>query len=65
MDNADLNYIKKHYGENFAKLCRGLFSTILETPGFLSKIISVPIFNEMSVFSEARCVFGPLVMGSC
>ena len=40
MDNADLNYIKKHYGENFAKLCRGLFSTILETPGFLSKIIS-------------------------
>ncbi len=40
MDNQDLKYIKKHYGENFAKLCRGLFSTILEVPGELSRIIS-------------------------
>ena len=39
MDNLDLKRIKKHYGENFAKLCRELFPTILETPGALSKII--------------------------
>ena len=39
MDNIDLKRIKKHYGENFAKLCRELFPTILETPGALSKII--------------------------
>ena len=40
MDSIDLKYIKKHYGDNFAKLCRELFPTILETPGMLSKIIS-------------------------
>lgn len=36
----DLKYIKKHYGENFAHLCRSLFPTILQTDGLLSKIIS-------------------------
>ncbi len=36
----DLKYIKKHYGENFAHLCRSLFPTILQTEGLLTKIIS-------------------------
>ncbi len=36
----DLKYIKKHYGENFAHLCRSLFSTILQNEGMLSKLIS-------------------------
>lgn len=40
MDNQDLRFIKKHYGERFAKLCRKWFSGILEHPGVLSNIIS-------------------------
>ena len=30
MENKDLKTIKKLYGENFARLCRSNFSTILE-----------------------------------
>ncbi len=36
----DLKYIKKHYGEKFAHLCRELFPTILEEEGLLSRIIA-------------------------
>ena len=39
MENKDLKILKKYYGEDFAKLCRSLFPTILETEGLLSKII--------------------------
>ena len=39
MDNADLKYIKKHYSEQMAHLCRELFPTLLETSGLLPKII--------------------------
>ena len=40
MDNTDLKWIKKHYGEKFSHLCRNLFPTILETEGLLSKLMS-------------------------
>ena len=40
MINSDLKYIKKHYGEKFAHLCRDLFPTILETEGLLKDIIT-------------------------
>lgn len=35
----DLKIIKKKYGENMMHLCRKLFPTFLEYPGFLSNII--------------------------
>ena len=52
MDNIDLKYIKKHYGENFAKLCRELFPTILEKPGELSKIISEKFDPSPTLFED-------------
>ena len=39
MENQDLKFIKKYYGEDFMHLCRSLFPTLLETEGLLSKII--------------------------
>ena len=39
MENADLKWIKKHYGEKFSHLCRSLFPTILEKEGLLKKLI--------------------------
>ena len=40
MENIDLKWIKKHYGEKFSHLCRNLFPTIMETEGLLTKLIS-------------------------
>ena len=40
MENIDLKWIKKHYGEKFSHLCRSLFPAILETEGLLSKLLS-------------------------
>ena len=40
MENTDLKYLKKHYGEKFAHLCRELFPTLLETEGLLKKLIT-------------------------
>lgn len=39
MEGIDLKFIKKHYGENFAKMCREYFPTILEQQGLLTEII--------------------------
>ena len=39
-DNEDLRYIKQHYGEEFAKMCRSTFPTLLEQKGLLSRLIS-------------------------
>ena len=39
MDNKDLKYIKKHYGEKMAHLCRAYFPTVLEQEGLLSNIL--------------------------
>ena len=37
--NKDLSILKDKYGEDFAKLCRQLFPTILEKEGLLPKLI--------------------------
>ncbi|MBR3161128.1 MAG: hypothetical protein IKF19_00150 [Bacilli bacterium] len=37
--NKDYSILKKYYGEDFAKLCRELFPTLLEKEGLLSSII--------------------------
>ena len=42
MENFDLKYIKKHYGEHFAHLCRSSFPLILEKKGKLLEIIACP-----------------------
>ena len=52
MDNSELNFLKKHYGENFAKLCRELFPTILETPGLLKKIIVENFYPNPALYKD-------------
>ena len=39
-ESNELKKIKKKYGENFMKLCRSLFSTLLEKEGLLYEILS-------------------------
>ena len=56
MDNQDLKYIKKHYGENFAKICRELFPSILETPGLLTKIITEKFDNVSTLYEDILSV---------
>ena len=51
-DSNDFKYIKKHYGENFAKLCRELFPTILEHEGMLSKIITESFTPNPYLYSD-------------
>ena len=48
----DLKYLKKHYGENFAHLCRESFSTILENEGLLSKLISDHFAPTHSLYQD-------------
>ena len=55
MDNKDLKFIKKHYGENFAKLCRELFPTLLEQEGLLSEII-------LKKFAPSRCLYDSIIL---
>ena len=51
---SDYEILKKHYGENFARLCRTLFPTILETPGLLSETI-------MSKFAPSRSLYDDII----
>lgn len=51
-ENTDIKFLKKHYGENFAHLCRELFPTILETEGLLSKIISDHFAPSRSLYED-------------
>lgn len=51
MESEDLKYLKKHYGDRFAKLCRELFPTLLETPGLLKQIIC-KYFDKSSTLYE-------------
>ena len=53
-DYPDLKVIKKKYGEDFAKLCRKLFPTLLEEEGRLSNII-------ISNFNESRNLYHDIV----
>lgn len=52
MDNPDLKYIKKHYGERFAKLCRECFSSIMEYPGMLAEIITSRFDETDSLYED-------------
>ena len=52
MDNIDLKYIKKHYGENFAKLCRDSFPTILEKEGHLTYIITKLFSPSKNLYTD-------------
>ena len=54
VDTTSLKYLKKHYGEDFAKLCRTLFPTILEEEGVLKDIIT-------SKFGESRSLYNDIV----
>ena len=51
-DNKDLKFIKKHYGEDFAKLCRKLFPTLLEHPGLLATVVSTHIEPTKSLVAD-------------
>ena len=52
MENADLKYIKKHYGEKMAHLCRELFPTLLETPGLLSSALEKSFAHTTSLAED-------------
>ena len=52
--NSDLKIIKKKYGENFSKLCRKLFPSILEEDGTLTTIIT-------SLFKENHFLYDDLI----
>ncbi len=52
MENKDLKFLKKHYGENFAHFCRELFPTILEQEGLLSTIISKHFGPSRSLYND-------------
>lgn len=52
MDNQDLKYIKKHYGEKFAKLCRELFPEVLEYPGKLTEVITKYFDNIPTLYED-------------
>ena len=52
MENADLKWIKKHYGEKFAHLCRELFPTILETEGLLKKILQQHFLPSRELYDD-------------
>lgn len=53
-ENKDLKFIKKHYGEDFAKLCRTLFPTLLEQPGLLSTLVSTHIEPTKSLLDDLK-----------
>lgn len=50
--NSDLKYIKKHYGEKFAHLCRDLFPTILETDGLLQDVITKNFAQSRELYDD-------------
>ena len=52
--NSDLKILKKKYGENFSKLCRNLFPSILEVEGTLVSIIT-------SLFKESHFLYDDLI----
>jgi len=55
---GELKVIKKKYGENFAKLCRSLFPTILEEDGKLLEILD-------KTFEPSHFLYEDLVKEDC
>ncbi|MGN1200958.1 MAG: leucine-rich repeat protein [Candidatus Caccovivens sp.] len=54
MKNKDLEFIKKHYGEDFSHLCRELFPTLLEQEGLLSEVISKKFVPTRSLAEDLK-----------
>ncbi|MGN1200956.1 MAG: hypothetical protein ACI4R8_01645 [Candidatus Caccovivens sp.] len=54
MKNKDLEFLKKHYGEQFSHLCRELFPTLLEQEGLLSEIISNKFAPTFSLAKDLK-----------
>lgn len=52
MENFDLKYIKKHYGEHFAHLCRSSFPLILEKKGKLLEIIATHFAPSRNLYND-------------
>ena len=52
LDVDDLKYIKKHYGEKFARMIRGLFPSLLEHRGLLATIISESFEPTRSLYDD-------------
>lgn len=52
MEQTELKKIKKMYGENFMKLCRELFPTLLEQEGILYEILSSKFSNNAKTLYE-------------
>lgn len=52
MENSDLKYIKKHYGENFAHLCRSLFPQLLERAGVLQEAVTALFVPSRNLFDD-------------
>ena len=48
----ELKKIKKKYGENFMKLCRSLFPTLLENEGLLSEVLDRTFANNGKTLYE-------------
>lgn len=48
----DLKYIKKHYGEKVANVCREFLSTVLETPGLLPEILDGKFEHSQTLGDE-------------
>lgn len=52
MENKDLKWLKKHYGEKFSHLCRDLFPTLLEHEGLLSKLIAEHFLPSRELYED-------------
>lgn len=50
--NDDLKWIKKHYGEKMAHLCRELFPTILEEKGKLSELLAIHFDYNKALYDD-------------
>ena len=55
MENSDLKFLKKHYGEKFARFCRTNFPTALETEGLLSNLISKKFAPSRALYEDIIC----------
>lgn len=51
-NNIDLDYLDKHYGEQFARFCRKNFPSILETSGALKQIITENFLPSHTLYDD-------------
>ena len=51
-EDKDFKFLKKHYGDRFAKLCRSLFPTILQQKDKLTEIISNNFDNVSTLYDD-------------